>query len=133
MGCFKCEFSAQRPWMESSGEFILGSDPMRYPNLSFQVSVGRKQVRQRKEFALEGSCLFFPMISKPLAPPAGALILLPPASPGDPICHLAEPSSLFLVQVGQFKQATEMNSEILALTSSHSPPWTGSGLFFLLL
>lgn len=60
---------------------------MRYPSLSFQVSVGRKQVRQRKEFAPEGSCLFFPMNSKPLAPAAGALILLPPVSPGDPICR----------------------------------------------
>lgn len=103
---------------------------MRYPNLSFQVSVGRKQVRQRKEFALEGSCLFFPMISKPLAPAAGALILLPPASPGDPICHLAEPSSLFLVQVGQFKQATEMNSEILALPATLLPGLEAVCFFF---
>lgn len=103
---------------------------MRYPSLSFQVSVGRKQVRQRKEFAPEGSCLFFPMISKPLAPAAGALILLPPASPGDPICHLAEPSSLFLVQVGQFKQATEMNSEILALPATLLPGLEAVCFFF---
>lgn len=107
---------------------------MRYPSLSFQVSVGRKQVRQRKEFAPEGGCLFFPMNSKPLAPAAGALILLPPVSPGDPICHLAEPSSssssLFLVQVGQFKQATEMNSEILALPATLLPGLEAVCFFF---
>lgn len=93
---------------------------MRFPSLSFQVSAGRKQVWQRKEFAPDRSCLFFPMISKPLAPASGGLILLPPASPGGPLCHLAEPL-FFLFQVGQFEQAAELSSEILALPATLLP------------
>lgn len=67
-------------------ENILGSDLVRFSSLSFQVSVGEEAGPDRgRGFAQDHGCLFFAMISKPLAPAVEGLILLPPASPGGSI------------------------------------------------